>query len=161
MIGKGPGWSHSFLLIELFPDLTNLFRFHSQGALQKQFKRVTFLVHTLVWQPIQSICPYISLSIHFFPYSIQPQLTNDISYEHTDRRTKMTVFSLKISYKLQHQPFGADTLRPISEIHRPPASLVTAQGLATHKSVLLFYSEEPHNPHTIQPYPGHKDNDDH
>jgi hypothetical protein len=33
---KGPDWSHSFRLIKLFPDLTNLFKFHPQGASQHQ-----------------------------------------------------------------------------------------------------------------------------
>jgi hypothetical protein len=36
MIEKGPGWSHSFCLTEFFPDLTNLLKFHSQGASQHQ-----------------------------------------------------------------------------------------------------------------------------
>jgi hypothetical protein len=44
MIGKGPGWSHSLHLIELVPELTNLLKFDSQGALQQQLK-----LHSLVF----------------------------------------------------------------------------------------------------------------
>jgi hypothetical protein len=36
MIGKGAGWTHSFCLAKFFPDLTDFFKFHSQGALQHQ-----------------------------------------------------------------------------------------------------------------------------
>jgi hypothetical protein len=36
MVAKGPGWSHFLHLIELIPDLTYSFKFHSQGALQKK-----------------------------------------------------------------------------------------------------------------------------
>jgi hypothetical protein len=32
MIGKGPCWSHSLCLIELFPDLTIFKKLFSQGA---------------------------------------------------------------------------------------------------------------------------------
>jgi hypothetical protein len=32
MTVKGPGWSHSLHLFKLFPDITNFFKFHSQGA---------------------------------------------------------------------------------------------------------------------------------
>jgi hypothetical protein len=39
---KGPGWSHSLHLIELFSDLINFLNFYSQGAAQKQFKSVAF-----------------------------------------------------------------------------------------------------------------------
>jgi hypothetical protein len=34
----GSGWSHSLCLIELFPDLTNFLKFHSQGASQQKSK---------------------------------------------------------------------------------------------------------------------------
>ena len=37
MIGKDPGWSNYFRLIELFSDLTNSFQFHSHGASQEKF----------------------------------------------------------------------------------------------------------------------------
>jgi murein endopeptidase len=48
MIQKGPGWSHSLHLIELFPDLTIFLNFLSQGAAQQQFKSVVFLVSGVV-----------------------------------------------------------------------------------------------------------------
>jgi hypothetical protein len=45
IIEKGPGWLHSLCLNKLFPDLTNSFNFHIQGAAQKQFKSVIVLVN--------------------------------------------------------------------------------------------------------------------
>jgi hypothetical protein len=38
MFQKGAGWSHYLHLIKLFPDLTKLSKFHSQGASVKQFE---------------------------------------------------------------------------------------------------------------------------
>jgi hypothetical protein len=38
MIGKSPGWAHSPCLTKFFPDLTNLLKFHSQGASQPQLE---------------------------------------------------------------------------------------------------------------------------
>jgi hypothetical protein len=42
MIKKGPGWSHSLHLIELFPDLTNLLKIDS-AELAQNIKTKSFL----------------------------------------------------------------------------------------------------------------------
>jgi hypothetical protein len=59
MIGKIPGWLHSLHLFKFFPDLTNFFKFHSQGASQQQIlQRSVFY-----WASVRGIAlPVLSLN---------------------------------------------------------------------------------------------------
>jgi len=48
IIGKDHGWSYFFRLLQLFSNLTNVFKFCSQGILQHRSKSDAFLVTSMV-----------------------------------------------------------------------------------------------------------------
>jgi hypothetical protein len=62
MIGKGPGWSHSLRLIELFPDLPNLLSFIHRELRSINIKVIPFFVTSVVYE--KGLVPTITIYMY-------------------------------------------------------------------------------------------------
>jgi hypothetical protein len=94
MIGRVPSWSHSLCLIKFFPDLTILFKFHSQGASQQQFRDSVrfFIVAMLELIVIHSIGSNDALWAAIFDPGMVAQVVKWWAWQSSETLSKLIPF---------------------------------------------------------------------